>query len=137
MNLPNLYIEFTPVVQKINLEYLVDLFDYAENINKNYNKSLINVVPIILTSPNYYDITYLPLDYKLHCLSLIDNYKSKIKHQKLQFHFRLKEIREKCNLDIDYKDNLDEFFKYTDIIDSHRQTYLKDINPNLAQLRNK
>lgn len=137
MDLPNLVIEFTPVVQKINLEYLVDLFDYAENINKTYNKNLINVTPIILTFPKYYDITYLPLEYKLHCLSLLNNWKSKIKYQKLPFHLKLKEIREKCNLDVDYKDNLDEFFKYTDIIDEHRQSHLKDVNPNLEKLRNK
>ena len=58
MNLPNILITLNPVLQKVNLEYIVDLLEYAEDINRQYNKSIVTVVPIILSQPNYFDFSH-------------------------------------------------------------------------------
>ena len=134
----NILITITPVLQKSNLEYITDLFEYAESFNRQYKKNKVTVAPIILSQPDYYDFAYLPLDYKTKCLEKIDEWvKNHCKYQGFLFHARLKTIREKCKENVEYTDNLKQFFKYTDIFDNHRNHYLKDVNPNLANLRDK
>lgn len=134
----NINITITPVLQKVNLEYITDLFEYAESFNREHNSPKVTVAPIILNQPSYYDFSYLPIDYKKQCLDKINEWvKTKCKYQDPLFHTRLKTIREKCIEIVDYQDNLKEFFKYTDIFDIHRNHYLKDINPTLAYLRDK
>lgn len=134
----NINITITPVLQKVNLEYITDLFEYAESFNRELERNKVTVAPIILSQPTYYDFSYLPIDYKKQCLDKINEWvKNKCKYQNFLFHSRLKTIREKCTESVNYQDNLKEFFKYTDIFDNHRNHYLKDINPNLANLRDK
>ena len=131
-------ITITPVLQKTNLEYITELFEYAETFNREYKRNKVTIAPIILTQPNYYDFLYLPLDYKIECLSKINEWvNNQCKYQDFLFHSRLKTIRGKCTENVDYVDNLKQFFKYTDIFDSHRGHNLQTINPNLAKLRDK
>jgi sulfatase maturation enzyme AslB (radical SAM superfamily) len=138
MNLPNILITLNPVLQKVNLEYIVDLLEYAEDINRQSNKSIMTVVPIILSQPNYFDFSYLPLDYKLYCLDKIDTWvKTKCKFQNHMFFSRLEHIRKKCTEETVYDENLKEFFKYIDIFDQHRNHNLGDINPTLNTFRYK
>jgi sulfatase maturation enzyme AslB (radical SAM superfamily) len=134
----NISITINPVLQKSNLAYITELFEYAESFNREYKRNKVTVAPIILNQPDYYDFTYLPLDYKTECLNKIDEWvKNHCRYQGFLFHSRLKTVREKCRESVDYTENLQQFFKYTDIFDNHRNHYLKDVNPNLSKLRDK
>ena len=114
------------------------MLEYAEDINRQYNKSIVTVVPIILSQPNYFDFSYLPLDYKLYCLDKIETWvKTKCKFQNHMFFSRLDHIRKKCTEETVYDENLKEFFKYIDIFDQHRNHNLVDINPTLNTFRYK
>jgi sulfatase maturation enzyme AslB (radical SAM superfamily) len=134
----NISITITPVLQKTNLGYITELFEYAEVFNREFKRNKVNVVPIILNQPDYYDFSYLPLDYKTECLAKIDDWvTNQCKYQDSSFRARLKTIREKCIENVDYTENLAQFFKFTDIVDSHRGHDLRTVNPNLAGLRDK
>lgn len=138
LNMPNTIIRITPVLQKINLEFITDLFEYAEIFNRDLNSKKVSVAPIILNLPKFYDFLYLPLDYKLMCLDKIQNWvKTQCKYQDHHFYSSLKIIKEKCTENIDDKNNLKQFFHYNDALDKHRNHNLKHVNPYLDSLRYK
>ena len=136
MKLDNLKLIMTPVIQKTNLGYITELFEYVEQINREYNKSVVFMSPIILIDPSYLDFSYLPTDYKIKCWEKIEKWiNEKCKYQDEVFHFRMKQAKTKCFAEVDYQENLDRFFEFTEIFDIHRSQNIKDINPELYAFR--
>ena len=138
MKLPNLEIKVTPVISKYNLEYIVDLFDFIETINQNHNKGVIQILPIILMDPPYLDFEFLPSDYKIKCFGKIEKWvKESCRHQGPVFYSGIDVIKGKCMTVIDDPENLNKFFEYTDIFDSHRNQKLSSVNPTIDSIRHK
>lgn len=136
MKLSNLTIYVNPVVQKTNLGYITELFEYIESINRKYNKSILKIGPILLIEPDYLDLKYLPLEYKISCWDRIDSWiKNSCKYQTADFYQRIKSIKNSCLEDVDYKENLAKYFEFTDILDMHRNENIADVNPELDNLR--
>jgi hypothetical protein len=65
----NIFIFAVPVIQNVNLETITDFFKYIESINNEYGYYRIRLLPIMLDSPSYLDLSILPTDYKLKCLN--------------------------------------------------------------------
>ena len=136
MELPNLTIMVSPVIQKTNLGYITELFEFLEDINKKNNKLIFEIHPITLIEPSHLDLRYLPLDYKISCWEKIDNWIiNSCKFQKADFHQRIKTVKNSCLEEVDHHQNLKEYFEFTDIFDGHRNENLSDINPELDSLR--
>ena len=140
VNLPSEKVDIicSPVVQKVNLSTLVDLFDYLNNFNIKHNRQVIRIQPTILTNPHQLDLMYLPLEYKQKYWKIINEWiDTKYVFPSISFKTNMKQLENKCNTDVDYRDNLKKFKEFTDIFDNHRKHYLYDINPELAELMNK
>jgi len=136
MELPNLSIEVTPVVQKTNLSHMPELFEYIESINRKYKKSIILIRPLKLVNPSYLDLKYLPLEYKIKCWENINNWiVTSHRYQPLRFYWSIKNIKNACFEETNYQDNLKDYFKFNDIFDRHRNQSLAEINPELNSLR--
>jgi hypothetical protein len=136
MELTNLTIMVSPVIQKTNLGYITELFEFLENINKEHNKLIFEIHPINLVEPTYLDLRYLPLEYKISCWEKIDAWvNNSCKYQGADFYQRLKAIKNSCFEEVDYHQNLVNYFEFTDIFDNHRNELLADINPELDSLR--
>jgi organic radical activating enzyme len=136
MELTNLTIMVSPVIQKTNLGYITELFEFLENINKEHNKLIFEIHPINLIEPTYLDLRYLPLEYKISCWEKIDAWvNTHCKYQGADFYKRLKAIKNSCFEEVDYHQNLVNYFEFTDIFDNHRNEQLADINPELDSLR--
>lgn len=128
----------SPVVQKTNLSSIVDLFDYLNNINIKYNRQVIQIQPTILNNPTHLDLLYLPLEYKQEQLKKINSWiNNKYVFHSPSFTANMQQLENKCNTSVDYAENLKKFKEFTDIFDNHRNHYLKDVNPELAELMNK
>lgn len=131
----NVQIKVTPVVQLLNLGYITELFDYFENFNRVANKTVIEIMPIVLQNPDYMSLENAPIDYKIKCW---DKFSESIENYKFQgktFSDKLDDIKTKCFSNVDYQDKLVQFFEYNDILDNHRGTFLCDVNPELDRLR--
>lgn len=125
----------TPVIQVGNLNNIVDLFEYFESFNRQAKKSLISIDPILLESPDQFNIKYLPKDYKIMCWNRIESwYNEKCKYQGVMFKKKLNGIRSKCIEDIVYTDQIKKYKLMNDILDRHRNHYLRDCNTELYQL---
>lgn len=136
MNLTNLRFILTPVIQKTNLGRITELFEYVEEYNRSYDKTVIYMSPIVLMDPPYLDFNYLPLDYKIKCWEKIEKWiNERCKYQDKIFHWRMNQIKTKCHQDIDYSNNLRDYFEFTEIFDTHRSESLQDLNPELYQLK--
>ena len=121
MKLNNIKIIITPVIQKTNLGYITDLFEYVENYNKKHNRLLISMSPIILADPSYLSLLYLPTAYKIKCWEKIEDWiNHNCKYQDKVFHLRMNQVKAKCYEETDYKENLKNYFEFTDIFDNHR-----------------
>ena len=136
MDLNNITVKISVVIQKTNLGYITELFDYVENINKQHNKLIVQLHPISLVEPSYLDLKYLPLNYKIKCWEKIDSWiKSSCKFQEADFYQKLKPIKNSCFEEVEFDKNLDDYFEFTDIFDQHRNENIADINPELNSLR--
>ena len=128
----------TPVIQVGNLNKLVDLFEYCESYNRQYNKTVIKIDPILLQLPEHFNIKILPKEFKLKCWESIETwYNTKCKYQNLVFKEKLKGIKTLC-----FEDNFDEvqikkFKLMNNILDNHRQHFLKNVNPELFEMLNR
>jgi len=132
---PKMIVRPTPVVQIGNLNRLVDLFEYFESYNRKHKKGKIQIDPIMLEFPSYFDIKYLPTSYKEQCFRTIDDWvKTKCKYQSSQFHLKIQAIKNKCLTDAFDKDKLLEYKSFNDILDNHRNHYLKDVNLELYEM---
>lgn len=138
MKLDNLKLTITPVIQKTNLGNITDLFEYIEEYNRIYNKTVINISPIILSDPPYLDFTYLPLDYKINCWNKIENWiKNNCHYLDRVFKLKMNQVKYKCYTDAFDSTNLNNFFEFTDIFDTFRNQQIEKINPDLAKIRDK
>lgn len=136
MKLSNLLLFVSPVIQKTNLSHLPKLFEYLEDINRKHSKPIIQIQPIVLVDPNYLDMKYLPLEYKISCWEKIDEWmKNSCKYQNADFHQRMKTIKNSCFEEVEYHQSLSDYFEFTDIFDKNRNENLIDINPELDSLR--
>ena len=131
----NIKIQVTPVISKINLQFITDLFKHLDDLKSQYQASF-EVNPIILHQPEILDVQFLPLEYKTQCWYKIQMYLSSAQ-TKFGVHFlnAMKILENKCTISTDYMDNLKSFFQYNDILDSSRQQQLSDVNPELNSFR--
>lgn len=133
---PNTKIQVTPVISKINLAYITDLFLYLDQLKDQYQIEF-EINPIILHQPSLLDVQFLPLDYKKECWQKISQYimLPNKKHSRY-FHDAMKILEKKTSVETAYLDNLNDFYQYNDILDSHRKQSLKTVNPKLESFRN-
>lgn len=134
-NIKSAHILVSPVVQKTNLGYLVELFEFIENINRDLNGPIIELSPIITHEPKYLDIEFLPTDYKMLCWEKIEVWMKSCKFQGDDFYGAMRLVKEKCLTQVEYETNLADYFEYNDILDKNRNENLSDINPELASFR--
>ena len=88
--------------------------------------------------PPYLDLMYLPLEYKIKCWEKIQEWiNNSCKYQLPVFHKQLETIKTKCYTEIDYQENLRNYFEFSDIFDKNRNEKLSDVNPELNQFRTK
>lgn len=127
-------IRMTPVIQITNLEFLPELFEYAENINREHKKPIIEIFPAILNHPSIMDIQYLPLDYKKYCWDKLSNWLKTAEYQTEKFYEKMKQVEHRCLIDVDYKQQLNEFKEMTELLDANRNQTLKDVNSNLYSI---
>jgi MoaA/NifB/PqqE/SkfB family radical SAM enzyme len=130
----NIKIRPTPVIQTTNLNKIVDLFEYFENFNISANKSIVEMMPIILENPKYLDLLYLPLDYKLMCWERIEKFIKNCKFQSPLFFNKMEALKNKClrdSVDLEY---LNLYKEYNTILDINRNQKLSDINPELYSI---
>ena len=130
----NVIIKPTPVIQNVNLSTIVELFEYFEQFNREANKTIIEIAPIVLNNPKHSDILYLPLEYKKKAWSRIKDWLQTATFQTDELHRIMTQVEEKCKIDIPFDDELENFRQQTELFDSHRNTNLKDVNPELYQI---
>ena len=132
----NIELRIAPVIQKVNLSSITDLFEYGEQINRDAKRGVIQIRPIILTSPEQLNLVYLPIEYKRKCWEKIQAWiDDNCKYQHNMFYEQIAALKEMCQLDVPYSDNMSKFIEFTDIFDKHRGRYLKDLNPELYNQR--
>jgi len=135
LGLKNLKIQVTPVVSKINLQFLTELLEYFDQVRSQYSIPM-DINPIVLHQPALLDVQFLPLDYKTQCWNKIQKYIDSA-HWKfgLQFLNAIEILKNKCLVEVPYIDNLRDFFEYNDILDANRGQKLSDINHELDGFR--
>jgi sulfatase maturation enzyme AslB (radical SAM superfamily) len=135
LNLPNVQIRPTPVIQIANLNKIVDLFEYYENFNRIAKRRVVDIMPIILESPPYMNMVNLPVSYKHECMVKIREWiATKCRYQGPTFHIRMKSLSHKCQEDPNMSE-LSRFFEYNDILDKQRGESLSNVNVDLWSLR--
>lgn len=128
----NITLRAGPVIQTLNLNKLVDLFEYCENINKKYKRLVIDIRPGFVFLPSHNDITYLPKQYKMDCFRKIYMWMMQnCKYQSQQFKNTINALKGKC-----YEDNLDtdkikDFLAFNTALDNIRNMKLQDYNKEL------
>jgi len=128
----------TPVIQVGNLNKITDLFEYFESYNRQAKKLVVNIDPILLEFPDQFNIKYLPKHYKIMCWERIETwYNEKCRYQGPVFKKKLNGIKNKCLEDIDYSVQIEKYKTMNNILDTHRQHYLLDVNPELYELLEK
>jgi len=121
-----------PVIQILNLNRLVELFEYLESFNKKYNKLVIDIRPGFVFMPEHNNIQYLPKQYKIDCyrkiyMWMIDN----SKYQSMQFRNTMNALKSKCYEDGFDSDKLKNFLEFNMVLDRIRNTSLENANPEL------
>jgi organic radical activating enzyme len=128
----NITLRAGPVIQTLNLNKLVDLFEYCENINRKYKRLVIDIRPGFVFLPAYNDITYLPKQYKMDCFRKVYMWMMQnCKYQSQQFKNTINALKGKC-----YEDNLDidkikDFLAFNTALDNIRNMKLQDYNKEL------
>lgn len=130
----NIILRAGPVIQTLNLNKLVDLFEYCENYNRQYKRMVIDIRPGFVFLPAYNDITFLPKQYKVECFRKIYMWMMQhCKYQSLQFKNTINALKGKC-----YEDNLDankikDFINFNTALDNIRNMKLSDYNNELYE----
>jgi pyruvate-formate lyase-activating enzyme len=127
-----------PVVQSVNLEYMVDFFKFTESINLAKGYYRIRMLPIVLTDPRKLSADILPLEYKKECFEKIKEFVESCENFKKDEHFmgRYNNIKAVCESDDYDKKQLLKFKYYTELLDKYRNENLKDVNPRLWEIVN-
>lgn len=134
----NIQLRAGPVIQTLNLNKLVDLFEYLENFNRVHNRQIIDIRPGFVFMPSYLNMIYLPTEYKIKCYRKIYIWMmDKCKYQSQQFKDAMNALKKKC-----YEDNFDqkqmvEFLEFNNKLDDIRDTKLELVNPELYEVVSK
>lgn len=130
----NILLKATPAIQILNLNKLVELFEYFESFNRKYNKQLIDIRPSFVINPNYFDLINLPYEYKVSCYRKIHMWMiQNCKYQSFQFKDTIKALQKKCYEKYETS-SLKDFMKFNNELDKIRNIYLKDYNSELYEV---
>lgn len=131
----NMLVRPTPVIQITNLNKIVDLFEYFESINREQEKIVIDMMPIILENPSYLNLSYLPKEYKIMCWERIQEWlDTKCKFQSELFYNKMKALKTKCLEEVEPNNNLKRYIEFNSILDNHWQHHLQIVNPELCSI---
>lgn len=132
----NIVMFTTPVVQSVNLEYMVDFFKFVEEINTEKGCYRIRMLPIILENPRKLSAHILPNRYKQECFEKIKQFVKTCKNFNTDLHFmgRYNHLKAICSTD-EYDLNLLKSFKdFTAILDNNRKQSLSEVNTKLWKI---
>lgn len=127
-----------PVVQSVNLEYMVEFFEFIEDINKEHGWYRIRMLPIMLTNPRKLSADILPIEYKQKWFAKIKKFVDNCPNFQSDHHFmgRYNNLEAICGLDQYDENELRKFKEFTDILDKNRNQSLKTTNLNLWEIVN-
>jgi len=137
LEMDNIIIYPFPVIQAMNLNNIVELFEYFEQFNRKLNRPAIQIRGNLLDSPSFLNMEHLPLEYKQMCWERIEDWiKNKSTYQ-THTHFQklMNGLKAKCSTNSYDSGQVSKFFEFNEIFDAHRNHYLKDINPELYALK--
>lgn len=136
----NILIYVTPVIQIGNLNNITDLFEYVESFNRKYNRTVVDMLPIDLESPDHLNSKFLPHAYKIKCWNRIDEwFKTKNQFISSVAMDRMSAIKTKCDSKLSadlIHNNLTSYIQYNNIFDLSRNVKLEDSNIELAEILN-
>lgn len=134
----NIVMLATPVVQSVNLEYMVDFFKFIEDINRAKGWYRIRMLPILLEHPNLLSAHILPYKYKQECFSKIKQFVDNCDNFKTDHHFmgRYKNLEVICSQNEYDRDKIKSFKDFTLLLDKNRKQTLEYVNPNLWKIIN-
>lgn len=130
----NIVLRAGPVIQTLNLNKLVDLFEYCESFNRLHKRMVIDIRPGFVFLPEHNNVIYLPTNYKIECYRKIYMWMlDKCKYQSAQFKNTINALKSKC-----YQDNLNaekmkDFIEFNTALDNIRGMKLSDYNPELYE----
>jgi hypothetical protein len=125
----------TPVIQIGNLNKIVDLFKYFEDINIKENKPLIDIRPILLQDPQHMNIDYLPKDFKQKAFAKVFMWMlNDCKWQSQIFKDTVNALKARCQEESKDINMLKEYVKFNNLLDNHRGQTLADCNYDLHTL---
>jgi organic radical activating enzyme len=137
-NYTNVNIRVAPVIQITNIGTIIDLFEYCEEFNRKADRSAVDIFLNNLEYPDYLNSVNLPNKYKLECWDRIEDWVQKrCTYQKPLFHSQLEALKNKCLIEVEYKEVLGRFFDFNSLVDKRQKLTLHEINPELAQLQYK
>lgn len=132
LNSSNISLKATPVIQILNLNKLVDLFEYFEKFNRIYKKQVIDIRPGFVFHPDYNNIEHLPKEYKIECFRKIYFWMlNNSKYQSIQFSNSIKALKTKCYEDKFNPSKLKEFYEFNKTLDKIRNNDLAVCNSEL------
>lgn len=134
IEMENVKLWATPVIQIGNLNKIVDLFKYFEDINTKANKALIDIRPIILQDPQHLNIDYLPKDFKLKAYAKIHMWMLECRFQSQIFKDTINALKARCQEESKDINMLKEYVKFNNLLDNHRGQTLADCNEELHTL---
>jgi organic radical activating enzyme len=130
----NITLRAGPVIQVLNLNKLVDMFEYFESFNRKHKKQVIDIRPGFVFMPEYNNIVYLPKEYKIECyrkvyMWMLEN----CQYQSQQFKNTINALKGKC-----YEDSLDvskikDFLEFNTALDNIRNMSLENNNIELYE----
>lgn len=128
----NIVLNAGPVIQTLNLNGLVDLFEYLEKFNRQYKRQVIDIRPGFVFMPEFNDIIYLPKQYKIECYRKIHMWMmNSCQYQSQQFKNTINALKGKCYSDNFDKEKLKDFYDFNTTLDNIRNTSLEKVNPEL------
>jgi MoaA/NifB/PqqE/SkfB family radical SAM enzyme len=132
LNSSDISLKATPVIQILNLNKLVDLFEYFEKFNRMYKKQVIDIRPGFVFHPDYNNIEHLPKEYKIECFRKIYFWMlNNSKYQSIQFSNSIKALKTKCYEDKFNPSKLKEFYEFNKTLDKIRNNDLAVCNSEL------
>jgi pyruvate-formate lyase-activating enzyme len=130
----NITLRAGPVIQVLNLNKLVDMFEYFESFNRKHKKQVIDIRPGFVFMPEYNNIVYLPKEYKMECYRKVYMWMlEKCQYQSQQFKNTINALKGKC-----YEDSLDvskikDFLEFNTALDNIRNMSLENNNIELYE----
>jgi len=139
LDLPNVWSNATPVLQIYNLHSIHEVFYYADKMSDQlYGKNNIKTIGVdilINTHPAFLDVRNLPIEWRQDCKNELLEFKEEFTLYDKNF-IASNSIDGIVNyLDLpqldEYKENLTDFIKMTDIQDKTRKQNFSKLNPSL------